>query len=530
MADYPLREQSADPIDVVEATRSPTVVRTAEPAAGPSHFKIGERNVKATLRGPVLPGVILLGSSLAISLFFWPGYLDADALQQINQAKTGVFTDWYAPILDWFWRPLFLLHISPGFVLWLTIATFMLSVYELLRIAWNRWPAVAVTLLLTLFPPVLGFLGSLTRDTWFGACTFGAYALLARSMRFSGRARTVLAILALIAVWIALAARQNAAPAVIPAVFIAVGTLLRAARSSMAGRQERQEHLKNAGKGPKRQAISCTIGSLLVLALFVLSQWFLTYNVIGAGRSYPEQHLLDWDLASLSLRSGKVLLPRSVFPSQNLKLLGEHYSPYTFVPLLAGPNHPLVWVTNGSVDSVLRHDWIDAVRKYPLGYLRVRWVVWTRQLGWSGNVYEPYHDGYDPNLWHYRASFPGLDRFALAYLGSFRNGPYPAGGPLNRVWPYLIVGTCVGLDLLRRDRKELRLVGWLCCFAVLYYLPYFFLAAGQVFRYAWFLVAATLIGLLVDVADRWRRGIERRAHEIYGNKVRSGSMDGALQR
>ena len=164
------------------------------------------------------PIAVLLVAALAVSLSVWPGHMDADALNQIEQARSGQFVDWWAPVLDWMWRLLFLLHLSPGFVLLTSTTIFILSVFEILRCVLNRWAAVGATLLITAFPPVLGFLCSLQRDTWFGALNLAAYALVIRCFRRPQSNVSLLVGLSLAAVWFGMAARQNGVIALAPAV------------------------------------------------------------------------------------------------------------------------------------------------------------------------------------------------------------------------------------------------------------------------------------------------------------------------
>jgi hypothetical protein len=478
------------------------------------------------IHGPFAPALILLASSVAISLFFWPGFIDADAIRQMAQARSGLFNDWYSPILDWLWRQLFLLHISPGFVLWLNIAIFLLALYELLRCALSRWTAVAVTLLITAFPPVLGFLGSLQREVWFSTATLASYALVARSYKTTGRQRTVWAVLALVAVWFAIAARLNGIIAVVPVTFMAGAILLRPLASRLPSRHASAAASPRSSRRHWTWNLAFFATSCLLLAIFVLSQRFITYDAIHAQHTYPEQDLLEFDLTSLSVRTGHLYLPQSIFPTHNLKVLEDHYSPYTYLTLVTGSAPPITIAANGKIDTQLEHDWVNAILDHPGAYLRERWQIWTREIAWSGNSYEPFHDGFDPNGWGYRASFPTLDRFMLRYLSSFTSDPQLDGGPFHRVWVYLIIAPVLATDLLRRRRAtNLRVIGWLTWAAVVYYLSYFFLAFGVGFRFAWLLVCTTLLALCVDLADRFHKRIESRANELAAQRVDQSHRD-----
>jgi hypothetical protein len=448
-------------------------------------------------RGPALSAAVLVIASALISIVFWPGHMDADALNQISEARSGRFNDWWAPVLDWLGHGLYLIHLSPGFVLWATITIFLLSVYELLRVGLRRRWSVTGALLIAFYPPVLGYLVVLQRDTWFAASTLGAYACVALSQKTTGARRVVSSVGVVVAVWISLAARQNALIAVLPVFF----TLGRAITSPRADRR-------------RRSSLVMILLSVICLVTVVLSQQLLTRDVIKATRTYPQQFLIEGDLAALSLRTGKILLPPSVFPSQQLRNLRSRYSPYTLIPLLSGHHRPLEGLpgigkisppdlVDAEGDRQLEHAWVRAIVTYPGQYLHARWKLWTRLISWSGHSYAPYLPGFDHSKL-YTARFPSANRLGTDYLRFF-SGDSRRGGILDRVWIYLLLSISVAADLLRRGRSpRLRVIGWLCAAAAAYYLAFFFLAMAIYFRFAWFLVAATTIGVTIDVVDHAR--------------------------
>ena len=221
------------------------------------------------------PVAVLVVFGALLSVAVWPGHMDADALKQIQQARTGHFNNWWAPIIDWMMRGLFLLGGGPGIVVAATILTVLLSLYELLRARLSRWYAALASILVAVSPPVLGYLTALQRDVWFGASTLLSYALLVKAVKSSPRARLICAGLSLVADWFAMAARQNAIPALIPAVVIALLLLLRrpvAAVEPAAPRRRR----------PGRRPLLIALLTVVVFGAFYVSQDVLTYDVIGA--------------------------------------------------------------------------------------------------------------------------------------------------------------------------------------------------------------------------------------------------------
>jgi hypothetical protein len=483
---------------------SPEVLSSHEDEALAPSPTLSQRSWAARLA----PRAVLLCASVAVSLTFWPGHMDADALSQIAQARSGHFLDWWAPIIDWLWRILFLLHMSPGFVLLASTIIFLLSVYELLRCVLGPWVAVAITLAITIYPPVLGFLGSLQRDTWFGGLSLAAYALIVRAYRSPTAHPLRLGLLSLVCVWIGMADRQNGFIVLAPAAILSVYLIQSALRH-----RRTYSHL-----APSRYRLfpklTAVVGGLLLVIAFAGSQWVITYHVIHARHTYPQQALFDEDLAMLSLRTDKVLLPPFLFPAQDLRALRQHSSPYSELPLVAGPDHPLVPTAqaapfpsyvSGSQEQVLQHDWLTAILDHPGAYLAARWTLWTHLIGWGVNAYEPYHNGFDGNPWGYRATYPTLDNAALRYLSYFTVAPNE-GGVLYHTWVYLGLCLLVSCDLLRRRRPTtIRVIGCLCASVFLYYCAFFFLAMGFGFRWGWLVVVSTLVGVCVDLVDHGGR-------------------------
>ena len=77
-------------------------------------------------------------------------------------------------------RGVFQLGGGPGVVLEGTIVVALVAIYQLLRVRLSRWWAVLATVLIAVFPPVLGYLTALQRDVWFGSTALMTYALLVR--------------------------------------------------------------------------------------------------------------------------------------------------------------------------------------------------------------------------------------------------------------------------------------------------------------------------------------------------------------
>lgn len=487
--------------------------------------------VPAFARSRWAPLVALAAFSALLSLFVWPGHLDADALKQIQEAQTGRFTDWWSPIFDWLMRGVFKLGGGPGVVLEGTILVVVVAIYELLRVCLSRWWAVLTTVLISLFPAVLGYLTSLQRDVWFGATALMTYALLVRAARSPLRSRRVWAVLSLVSVWFSMAARQNAIPALIPGVVIAFLMISRpqafepasAGAHSVSGTgappvagsavaSSAPDLRLGRAKRRRRWGRPAVIGILTValFGVFYESQSVLTYHVIGATHVYPQQELFEQDLAGISLREGVVLLPAAIFPAQNLAVLRKFYSPGTVIPLVEGAHHPLITYTNASGYHQLETAWEHAVVHHPVGYFHARWNLWMAEIDWNTNSWAPYHPGIDKNPLHLHEAFPVLDRFVLRYLSSFATA-HLRGGVVTRAWIYLLVAPFLGFSLIRRRRSfPVRLVGFMELGAFVYTMTFALAAMADTFRWNWFLVAATMTALVVQAVESYEAAVEKR--------------------
>jgi len=460
------------------------------------------------------PVAVLVAFGVLLSVAVWPGHLDADALKQIQQARTGHFNNWWAPIIDWVMRGLFLLGGGPGIVVAVTILTVLLSLYELLRARLSRWHAALATILVAVSPPVLGYLTALQRDVWFGASTLLSYALLVKAVRSSARVRLICAGLSLVADWFAMAARQNAIPALIPAVAIA---LLLLVRRPVAAPERRPvaagDPAPPRSRRPGRRPLLIALLTVVVFGAFYGSQDVLTYHVIGAQRAFPQQELFEQDLAGISLREGVDLLPRAIFPAHNLSVLRRYYRPGTVIPLVAGRGHPLITYTNATGDHELEKAWEHAVVHHPVGYFHARWNLWMAEIDWNTDAWAPYHPGIDTNSLGLTEAFPVFNHFILRYLEAFGT-KYLYGGVITKAWIYLLISPFLGLSLIRRRRSfPVRIIGFTVLGAFVYTLTFAVAAMADTFRWNWFLVTVTIVGLVVQAAETFEAAVARRAGE-----------------
>jgi hypothetical protein len=140
----------------------------------------------------------------------------------------------------------------------------------------------------------------------------------------------------------------------------------------------------------------------------------------------------------------------------------------------------------------LRSSWLNAIQDHPGSYIDTRWDLWLAEIGWNGNVLWIQHPNVDPNPWGYRPTFPALEKRANEYVARFAASSDLSGGPLYKVWLYLLVDL-VGILYLRHPDPRRHVLGALALTAVMYEVTFLFGAMGNQYRYSFPAVAVALV-------------------------------------
>ena len=138
--------------------------------------------------------MVLVG---VVTLVYLPGHMSGDTLAQIEQVRSGHYNDFHSPILASLWHLGWVVVSGTWYVLLATVAMFVGSVFVLFRVVLTRRGAALATGAVVLSPVMFGYLGVLSRDTWFTVLTLGAFAATIRAVDSTGRKRTVAVVLSL---------------------------------------------------------------------------------------------------------------------------------------------------------------------------------------------------------------------------------------------------------------------------------------------------------------------------------------------
>jgi len=144
----------------------------------------------------VKPRTLLVIAWLGVILYAYPGYMSADSVLQLVQARTGVFGLGHPPLMGVVWALCDAIVTGPFGMLVLQVSCFVAGAYLLLRHSMSERAAAAVTLALCWFPPVLADLAVIWKDTQMTAYLVLGIALLTsprRGVRLGGLALLSLA-------------------------------------------------------------------------------------------------------------------------------------------------------------------------------------------------------------------------------------------------------------------------------------------------------------------------------------------------
>lgn len=430
--------------------------------------------------GPGCVGLVLATASVLVSLVFWPGMVDGDTPPELRQAATGHFSDWHVPTLEALWRVLMLagLHGS-GWVLLAGVFSLLIGFYLILRVRFSRVISTVVTLLCCAFPPVLTWAAAVDDDAWFTAAILAGFGFVARVARTNGRSRSFSIVAAIWFAAIALAARHNAAPAVL-ILFIA----LAAAWSPTPVRARRKKKVAIA-----IAAVVATVSLLLVESGF--------QRAIGTRSTHPVQASFIYDLAQLSKEEHQVLFPRSIDPSQDYGAISQYSNVYEINGLIFGKDATVSFFLRGKQMAALQNAWEKALLHYPLGYLRERGSLALSMFSISHPSYwiaNPASSAIPPE-------FKTANHDGYTYLAFLSEPGQPEYGDfLYDGWIYALLLAIGGVEFWRRKFSN-QVVAWLAIGILVYTVVLVFSGPGELYRYIYPMVATGTVVTPLLLAD-----------------------------
>ncbi|ADB53867.1 hypothetical protein [Conexibacter woesei] len=423
-----------------------------------------------------------------VALGFWPGRMNADTLVQIAQIRGNYYTNHHAPILQALWRPFFVNGAGPGWVLTAQTLCFMSGAWLIFRLTFRRVPAALAAAVVAFTPPTFGSLGLIGRDVWFLSLLLLSFGLVATAYRCAGRKRTLVCVGAVLAAWLALAARQNAAVSVVVPIVAVAFLVLRNWRGDRWG---------------ARGLVVRSVAAGVLATLAMMMSLTVVKDAIGVTPAYPTGSLFAYDLAMYSLDDGTNRFPASILPQRDMTQIQQLANVDSANALVASPTSPIRWPISKHVDGVLQDAWIDRVTADPLGYLRIRTRLFLRQIALTRDAVWTYHPFIDPNPWGYRTTFPWANDIANDYEDAFADAQLN-GNTVFAVWIYLLASAVAVVLCLRRRTTVRVLIAGLAAMPLLYQAGLYFGAMGTIFRFEYPAVVLGTIVMVFGVQRAWQ--------------------------
>lgn len=455
---------------MLEAGDDGTFDRT--PPTTATRFRPNLPALRVGLWTHVLPAFFVLLPVVLTALVFWPGHMSADTLEQASEAATKHFTNSHSGILAAMWSVVWPLGVGPGWLFTGQLLCCAVGTFLVLRATLRPLAAGIATSLILLSPPVFGSLALLGRDMWFVAFIMLAFGFLVRAAQREWPARRWWLIASVVASWFALASRQNAATVV---VIVGIGI------TALTLSELRPRWV--ASRSLVKRGLAWLVGGVVLTVALMATQTGLS-AAIGIQNVHPEWALFVDDLAALSQREHRDLLPTSVMPAKDFPAVERGFTMDGGVQSIAWyPGAPISPPLTDKQVTALRKSWLHLVAHHPGDYLGERWTLFMRQIGVTRQASWVIHPQVDPNSFGFRTRFPSLDRIGMDYVGAFATPALDGETVMYRVWIYLLIALVVAVVLLRRGRRtELLIIGGLAVGAFTLQIGVFFGSPGVGYR------------------------------------------------
>lgn len=356
-----------------------------------------------------------LAALLGLALMFWlawPGYFTYDSASQLAQAR-GLLPlgDVHSPLMTLTWRGLDRLWPYPGamFALisvgyWFALAALVWRLFA--RTTW-RWGVFALA---AVWPPLFVTMCHVWKDCAMTAALLAACVCIARFRRSAGRAWIFLAL-----VWLAIACclRHNAITAIAPLALWLCWP---------------RDGWPTARVGWRAFALAAGLSMVLLAIPPIFAR------AVGAAPGHPWSAVALWDVAAVSIRENRMLIPpRLLRRPTTVADLAHDFSPLTNVDTFLPGRIKLGYDSDYTAQDVAAvwDAWLDVIVHHPRAYLAHRLAFSRWQfLGYDKDT--PKGLAFSPNRYDQpfiKLGLPPADPQApwLRVLGWMRTTPFFAG-------------------------------------------------------------------------------------------------------
>ena len=432
--------------------------------------------VWAEVRGASPLTILVIGFSLFV-MYAFPGYMSSDPVNQLHEARTGVFSSAHPPIMAEQWRLLEVFVTGPILMLLLQGALFLGGLYRILRRAMSPRAAAVCACAVLLWPPVLTTMGVIWKDAQMAAYLLAGIAALLD-------ARLAVRLLGLVLLTAACAFRHNAAAAVLPVV----GLLF----VWRPGQRWWLRYPIAVAAFAVVMFVAFRVNAMLTTQSTFLSPFYT--DIVGV--LYYEDHRSDEDLREV-LR-GTPLLHDTDIHARARAL----YAPKTSYQVTRGDDRLFEDPTTPEHIAALTRAWKLLVFNDPLAYLTHRNAVFAELLGLSdeplwGPVYTRFAESHDQELWIDHQAMNSRIQLVLSHT-FYRLATETS---LFRPYLYAVIALLL-LALCCRDRLSLTILAS----GLGYELGYWPITSTPDHRYSQWMITCACIAVVLLFAQRYRAG------------------------
>jgi hypothetical protein len=299
------------------------------------------KNNKSSKTTYLLSAIIAILGFIFCLLACYPGFTSPDSLDQYQQAKAGVYSDWHPPIIAWLWNKLLWINDGPLPMLLLNNLLYWIGV-AIIAIKFNRLGFSLFFLLLSFSPPLINFIGIIWKDTFLFSLLFFVCAILfsLHNNQLGKPKRLVLFLIIITLSFLAIMIRHNAASALVPILGLSLNVLF-----------------KNI-----KPFIAFFAGLLIAIVLFYGGQK-TNSQLCNYKSQHPEQQLMLYDLLGISQQVKINLFPEYLKNKVNLDTINRIYNDCDGGMSLIFAMHCVT--ENPEQLNSIKNAWKDAVLQYP---------------------------------------------------------------------------------------------------------------------------------------------------------------------
>jgi hypothetical protein len=445
---------------------------------------------------------VSLVCSILTIVIYYPGYMSADSVEQLRQARFGVTNNIYPPLMAYIWSVTDKIIPGPGGMLILHNLVFWFALALIAYVVVKQWWLQSVWVIAAGFwPPTFATIGTIWKDVGMQVFLLAAIA----AVLYAGYARRLWPLaVAMLCIFIGSGYRLNGVAGALPLTALVV---IEFATFVPTHLPKFHAFLMRQRLKPAFYAVSTLGGTWIILSAVTFVQNYHLTNL------HFEASVMLADLAGISVEQGRNLLPPYITGDVTAADLQGMYTPLhgnslgdPTVRTLLGIQHPSPKalgyrpLTEEQVRDI-RERWVKAVFDNLGSYLHNRGLVAARLLVINGYPpWYPYIIGIDPNPFglKFKQSFLNVRVMDLLHKAAFAS-------PLFHAWIYYeIVGLCFVISFFW-DFAYARAVQVLAVSTFLYLLSLFMAAASGDFRYnIWALTCCYLCPILL-LAGRTRK-------------------------